>query len=119
MKRFLYIPTIIFTAITFLFGNSSISTAQTGKWIKLEPENSPPARTSFGMAHIGDDNVIIFGGHSNDGLILDDTWIFDLSENKWTEIESEIKPTKRIRHNMVQIDETRFFYLEDGIQTMA
>jgi protein gp37 len=38
------------------------------------------------MAYIGDDKVIIFGGISgNSFAAIDETWVYDLSDNSWTQ----------------------------------
>lgn len=68
--------------------------AQTGKWTQLHPNNSPSARMGHGMAPIGDDKVIIFGGLLEiPETDSDETWIFDLSDNEWTKVDCEIHPS--------------------------
>ncbi|MGE5479267.1 MAG: kelch repeat-containing protein [Chloroflexota bacterium] len=65
--------------------------AQTRKWTQLHPTNSPSARMGHGMAPIGDDKVILFGGQL-ENYDSDETWIFDLSDNDWTKVDCEEHP---------------------------
>ena len=37
------------------------------------------------MAYIGDDKVLLFSGYDTRGQYPDDTWVYDLSENSWTQ----------------------------------
>ncbi len=53
-------------------------------WTRKYPKTSPPARAAAGMAPIfGTDKILLFGGFYYD-ITLNDTWVYDLSENNWT-----------------------------------
>lgn len=82
--------------------------AQTGKWTQLFPKNSPPGRDSHGMAYLGDDKILLFGGTDKYNL-LSDTWIYDLSENTWTEVISDTFPRACDYPAMTYIDENKAF----------
>jgi len=64
-------------------------------WTLMSPATEPPARAFHAMAHIGDDQALLFGGDTDDDdeydSLLSDTWVYDLSENTWTQ-KSEDPP---------------------------
>jgi hypothetical protein len=80
--------------IFVFFFIASICTAQTGIWTELHPTNSPSPRDGFGMAEIGNEKAIIFGG-SNSDSVFDETWMYDYKKNTWTKINTIIHPSKR------------------------
>jgi hypothetical protein len=89
--------------ISFLLLSISPGLAQTGQWEELKPKHSPPPRAQFGIADIGDDKVIIFGGIGVGSKVFNDTWIFDLKSNDWTEVLTEPKPMGRYDHSLARI----------------
>ena len=67
-------------------------------WTKLTiTGNIPTKRSSNSMSYLVDNKVLLFGGESQ-GNCYDDTWIFDLSEKSWTEVETTTKPSYRMYH---------------------
>ena len=58
------------------------------EWIELLPSLKPPVRSNHGLCPIGDDKFLLYGGtYSNSNSIYyTDTWIYDLSDNTWTEM---------------------------------
>jgi N-acetylneuraminic acid mutarotase len=100
MSKFLQIMTITLLVV-FLCSTSSFS--QTGKWTQLLPAHSPPPRASHCMAYLDDDKVLIFGGDNLDPDLLGDTWIYDLSDNEWTEVKCDSSPPPRDLSTMAQI----------------
>ncbi|MCK5686291.1 T9SS type A sorting domain-containing protein [bacterium] len=65
-------------------------------WTEMDTTGKtlPPIRFGHRMVYIGGDKVLLFGG--NDGSSYkNDTWIYDLSENTWTEDSNTIQPTGR------------------------
>jgi hypothetical protein len=61
----------------------------TDTWTKVEPSGTiPPTRYKHMMAYAGDDKVVMFGGHNDASTFLGDTWIYDYSENSWTQSAS-------------------------------
>ncbi|OGU58324.1 MAG: hypothetical protein A2X64_09910 [Ignavibacteria bacterium GWF2_33_9] len=89
--------------------------AQTGKWTQLFPQNSPEGRDSHGMAYLGDDKILLFGGTDKYNL-LSDTWIYDLSENTWTEVICDTFPRACEYPAMSYIDVNKAFLF--GGQTL-
>ncbi len=83
----------IYTFLLILFLeilSNSYTTAQTGKWTQLFPQNSPEPRGQLMMAQLYDGKVLMFGGktlnENGDNEIVNETWIFDLQKNNWTQI---------------------------------
>jgi hypothetical protein len=91
-------------------------------WIDMKPLTHPTGRYFSSMASIyGTDNVMLFGGtnqtwpwpipeaHENPYAIrtfFNDTWIYDLSENNWTQLTLTTKPTARCLHGMASVYKT-------------
>ena len=76
-------------------------------WTKMNPQsngNIPSARNQLGMAaNYGHDKMTLFGGYSSSGN-LGDTWVYDLSDDKWTDKNPlGNKPGNRYMHNMASI----------------
>ncbi|WP_455392779.1 Kelch repeat-containing protein [[Eubacterium] cellulosolvens] len=72
-------------------------------WTNMNPQNKPPGRGYHAMASIyGSDNVILFGGYITSG-ITDDTWIYDLSQNNWTQKYPTTRPARNYYHKMASI----------------
>jgi len=75
-------------------------------WTQKSPvgDVKPSARAEHGMAYIGDDQVLVFGGNlSSDPWTSDETWVYDLSANTWTLKSPSSKPSARRSHTMVYI----------------
>jgi hypothetical protein len=87
-------------------------------WEKKIPKKRPDGRNSYSIASFyGHDKVLLFGG-----LITDlkgtnssnDTWIYDLSDNKWTQKKPNISPRMRHNHKMASIYGTDKILLFSG-----
>jgi hypothetical protein len=83
-------------------------------WTQHNTTTSPSPRQYHAMAPIaGTDNILLFGGF--DGITpFNDTWIYDLSDNSWTNITTAITPSARINHAMTTIDCTNMVVLYGG-----
>ncbi len=83
-------------------------------WQNRNPSDPDPpsARYAYGMAYIGDDKVLLFGGSIGTGSVyLNDTWVYDLSANAW-EIKNPVggtKPTTRYNIGMAYIGDNKVF----------
>ncbi len=76
-------------------------------WTKINiTGNIPIKRHYHSMSYLSDDKVLLFGGSSS-GNCLNDTWIFDISENSWTEVEATTKPSSRVWHESSFIAQNR------------
>ena len=76
-------------------------------WTQKFPQNKPPPRCFAAMVSIyKTDKVLLFGGSPISGGAtsgLNDTWVYDLSENNWSWIDPPIKPGARYGHAMASI----------------
>ena len=74
-------------------------------WEEKSPATAPSARAYAGMAYIGDDHALLFGGYdtAND----DETWLYDVSESTWTQKFPASHPTARREHGMAYIGDDK------------
>jgi|GEM_PF-872111 len=108
-----------------LFGGQD-STGYTGQtwvydfsentWTQMSPASAPSARGEPGLAYLGGDQVLLFGGKVTGGAENDETWVYDLSENSWTQQSPGSKPSARHSHGMAFIggDRAMLFSGYDG-----
>ena len=76
----------------------------TNAWTLTVPARSPPARYRHAMATVwNDDKVVLFGGIGSGGYSLDDTWIYDLSDDQWTQLGAGTHPPARDGHAMASV----------------
>lgn len=86
------------------------------KWTRQFPVNNPGPLDGHATASIyGTDNILLFGGRNNDPGKLNDSWIFDLSDNDWLKLSLLEKPSERIGHSMTAIFNTDKVLLYGGI----
>ena len=68
-------------------------------WTDMDPVSKPPARLSHALAYDSQsDRVILFGGSTQGGLVLNDTWAYDFESNGWMSMTS--KPPALSSHAM-------------------
>jgi hypothetical protein len=75
-------------------------------WQRMKPTNKPIARFGHAVAPIwGTDQVLLFGGQSipSGSQHLADTWVYDYSDNTWTQKAPIKKPGPRRYHRMAPI----------------
>jgi hypothetical protein len=76
-------------------------------WTQKHPAHSPPARGLFSFAGISDDDrVVMFGGINDSPSIMNDTWIYDYSDNEWYNRTTDIAPPARRNAAMSGIERT-------------
>ncbi len=75
-------------------------------WTEMSPSSHPIGGFGHAMAHIGQDRAVLFGGYGRYagqwGEPLRGTWIYDLSENSWTEEIESSRPSARVDHAMAE-----------------
>ncbi len=73
------------------------------KWYNMTPSISPSSRYGHAMASIyNDDKMVLFGGW-NDSVTFGDTWIYDVSDTRWSQIFDSGAPDARQFHAMATI----------------
>ncbi len=87
-------------------GETWIYDLSENKWTQQSPINSPGIRTDHAMAYLGGDKVLMFGGSDVNYTWTSSCWIYDLSDNTWTDTEPLTRPGSR-RYNAMA-------YIEDG-----
>jgi N-acetylneuraminic acid mutarotase len=77
-------------------GNDSrIVLKKAADWVQKNPAKPPAARSFFGMAAVDtDDKLVLFGGTDYSNW-MDDTWVYDLSDNRWTDMAPPDGPKPR------------------------
>jgi len=75
-------------------------------WTQKFPNPHPSVRKHPGMAYIGEDKVLLFGGYDVADY-KNDTWVYDLSDNTWTQKNPSIEPSGREHHAMAYIGEDK------------
>lgn len=71
------------------------------EYTELSPSVVPPGRAEPGFTYDSiRDQVILFGGEDNldTGWNYDDTWLFDVDNNNWTEVFPTTAPSERRGH---------------------
>jgi len=60
---------------------------QSNTWTEVNPATSPPGRDQAQMYYDSLNNVVVlFGGVSNNGTILNDIWVFSVANQLWTQV---------------------------------
>ncbi len=79
-------------------------TGQEPAWTEMDPATAPSPRAGHAMAYdAGSDRVILFGGEIAPvfSLVLsDETWVYDLNSNAWTNRNPSPRPSPRFLHAM-------------------
>lgn len=89
---------------TKTFADTWIYDLNDNKWTKKITSNSPSKRKNHAMASInGTDKVLFFGGMDGNSWTTNDTWVYNLSNNKWTKMLPAKSPIDRCAHSMAPI----------------
>lgn len=90
-------------------------------WTQKSPAPKPSARFLHKMAYIGGDQVLLFGGDTDesDFIINNETWVYDLSDNTWTQDANTILPSARVEHALSEtsMDGSSFLVLFAGFDS--
>ncbi len=71
-------------------------------WNNAYPTGDLPSRYLESMVYIPQNNtVFLFGGESDSGTILGDSWLYNINENSWTELNLNINPPARESFGLV------------------
>lgn len=78
------------------FGDTWIYDPIANIWTEIFPQQSPSARSSHSMVYDSiNQKIILFGGIDLNDNWLDDTWIFDSTLERWTQVFPETSPPQR------------------------
>ena len=84
---------------------------QTNSWTPVYPFPVPrPApRQQHAMAYLGGDKVLLFGGKRGAGSasVNGETWVYDLSDNTWTQRTPAVAPPARYGAAMAYVGQDR------------
>eukprot|EP00929_Paragymnodinium_shiwhaense_P018853 TRINITY_DN13042_c0_g3_i1.p1 TRINITY_DN13042_c0_g3~~TRINITY_DN13042_c0_g3_i1.p1 ORF type:complete len:858 (-),score=93.15 TRINITY_DN13042_c0_g3_i1:85-2658(-) len=101
---------------TWLFNMSSKTS---GTWTQVPEGTGPAGRVYHAMASVGDDKVLLFGGHG-DG-ILEDTWLFSMGSGTpgaWMTVwANTLNPEARYGHAMARIGPDKVLLFGGGTST--
>jgi len=84
-------------------------------WTQVFPATHPNAQKRFGMAYVGGDRVLLFGG-GDDPVYYDETWIFDRSETTWTQMFPATHPSARNFPAMAYLGDDRVVHFGGSIR---
>lgn len=72
------------------------------QWIEMTPTSSPPARAYLGLVYDeANDMIVLFGGYNYETTQwFNDTWVYSISENTWTNMNPSPKPLGRNNFGM-------------------
>jgi len=101
------LTTVLVCTIVAAVVITASSVAGADNWAKREQAPSTSPRRFFGMAYIGDDKVLLFGGEDWIVGVNDETWLYDLSAGTWTQKNPASKPSARKYHAMAYIGDDK------------
>jgi hypothetical protein len=83
-------------------------------WYQQSPSTKPSERGYHGMAYMGGDQVLVFGG-ANPAL-NDETWIYDISDTVWIQDSNTTQPSARwgLRLSETSMDGSSYLVLFGG-----
>ena len=87
-----------------------------GNWTQQSPDPHPLEKAYHRMAYVGDDQAVLFGGRDGSYTNYNETWVYDFSENTWTQKNPSTKPSVRRAHAMAYLggDQVLMFGGWDG-----
>jgi len=89
------------TTTTSTFSDTWEYDYELDRWAEVSTTGHPPAGYTGKMAYDSEsDKVVFFGGYP-DNSERNQTWIFDLNANLWTQVSPNPHPDGRFRHYMV------------------
>jgi Galactose oxidase, central domain len=115
MLRFLHLLVVVIPLVAALGGAVSAQGTARPRWQQLAADASgPTARWDHTLA--ADDSgrqLLLFGGRTDDGTPLGDTWRFDLTNQEWQQLTGP-GPSARFGHSAAVDQEARRLYLFGG-----
>ncbi|MEN8156248.1 MAG: kelch repeat-containing protein, partial [Bacteroidota bacterium] len=88
---------LIYGAGVDLAADTWIFDLSDGNWTDMAPATNVGSRTGHGMAYLGEGNVLLTGGFSDGFAVPNDSWVYNVTANTWTEeVESVIPGGNKI-----------------------
>ena len=75
--------------------------AEDNVWEEKFPSTKPSARSGHSMVYDSKNNKIVLFGGTDGSNFFQDTWVYDVSSDTWTQKNPSSKPTVRSGHAMV------------------
>jgi N-acetylneuraminic acid mutarotase len=72
----------------------------TNTWTNMNPSSAPRARYYSAMAYDSVTGKIVLFGGADDTMAFNDTWLYDIATNTWTNQSPSSSPTPRDMHSM-------------------
>jgi hypothetical protein len=82
----------------YLYDDTGVYDLSADTWTLQSPSSNPSARSNHVLAYIGGDQVVLFGGYDGDLAFDDETWVYDLSANDWSQDTNTTQPSARCFH---------------------
>jgi len=77
-------------------------------WFEIETKNQPSPRCCHGFTRLNDSLFLLFGGDTLNSIrYLNDTWLFNLNDSTWTEIQPDSIPQEREEHAIEYLSENQ------------
>jgi hypothetical protein len=86
------------------FNDTWVYNLNQNEWTKMTPTvvgGTLSVRENVGMTYIGGDQVLLFGGRLDSNAITNEVWLYDLSDNQWTNLTTTLSGNMPVaRENM-------------------
>lgn len=88
-----------------------------GSWIQSSGLNKPHGRYWGAVGYSPEhSSLAVFGGTYGEGQ-LNETWVFNIEDTSWTELDSPVFPSRRVISDMVYVESELCFILFGGVNT--
>ncbi len=87
----------------------------TDGWRKLELEVEPPARCNSRMVYDRENKLIVLFGGDGQDRALADTWVFDVTKQRWEERKPSASPYPRSCQALAYLDKSGLVLLVGGL----
>lgn len=96
------------------FGDTWTYNYSSNEWTDMSPSTSPEARSDHAMAYDNSTGSIVLFGGKNGKNSLNDTWIYDTTNNSWIKCDPTMAPAPRNDHCMVEYHDKGSIFLYGG-----
>ncbi len=84
---------VLFGGNVFFYNDTWVYDLSDNNWTLKNPASKPEERHGHELATLGGDRVLLFGGlQQSTAVFLDDTWIYDFSNDAWTLVTDASRP---------------------------